>query len=158
MYKTTYKIAKYISICRIKQEKVRCPILYDTSYNINHFASTPKAKILLEPIEENNYKNPHLANFDKKYPNYNDEDTEMPDVKHITPISKFSICECITFIQSRSGIQFFWSEFKSIYFNDWLKKQANRLVEDKNAMIYMKDIPVYVDNNCHPFKNNMDYA
>lgn len=46
---------------------------------------------MLKPTKKRNYKSPHLANFDKKYPSDNDENIKMPDVKHITPISTFFI-------------------------------------------------------------------
>lgn len=31
-------------------------------------------------------------------------------------------------------------------------------MEDKNTITYMKDVQVDVDNNCHLFKNGIDYA
>ena len=51
----------------------------------------PKIKAKLEPAEKIDYKCPHLDNLNKKYPGNNNEDTEMPDVKQITPINYLSI-------------------------------------------------------------------
>ena len=41
--------------------------------------------------EKSDYKSLHLDNLDRRYLGNNNEDTEMPDVKHIIPIS-----ECTT--------------------------------------------------------------
>ena len=81
---------------------------------------------MLKPAEKSDYKSPHLDNFDRRYPGGNDEDTEIPDVKHITPISDPSISERITSTQSRLGIQSTWSRFKSIKFDNRQRgKQVN---------------------------------
>ena len=66
----------------------------------------PEAKAMLEPAEENNFKDPNLDNFDRKYLGDNDENTEMPNVKHIIPISEHSIGEHTISTKSRLNIQF----------------------------------------------------
>lgn len=56
----------------------------------------PKAEAMLELTEEGDYKNPYLDNLNRRYLGDNDKDTEMPDVKHIIPISNHSINKCTT--------------------------------------------------------------
>lgn len=69
---------------------------------------------MLEPTEEGDYESLHLANFDRRYQDNNNEDTKMPDVKHITRLSDSPISEHTTFSQLRSGIESAWSGFKFI--------------------------------------------
>lgn len=38
------------------------------------------------------------------------------------------------------------------------KKQTIRLKRDINTIIYMKNISININNNCHLFKNNVHYA
>lgn len=78
----------------------------------------PKAETILEPTEEGDYKSPHLDNLNRRYLGNNNKDREMPDVKHIIPISNHSISERTTSIWSKLGIQFTQGEFKSIKFDD----------------------------------------
>lgn len=92
---------------------------------------------MLEPIKKGDYKNPHLANFNKRYLGDNDENTEMPDIKYITSINNFFISECTTFIQFKSSIQSTWSRFKFIQFNNGQENQTSRLVKDKNTIAYI---------------------
>lgn len=73
-----------------------------------------EAKTILELTEKIYYKSPHLANHDRKYLDNNDKNTKMPYIKHIIPISHFSISEYIISTQLMSGIQSIWSRFKSI--------------------------------------------
>ena len=73
---------------------------------------------MLKLAEEGNYKSPHLDNLDRKYPGDNNNDTEMPDVKCITPINELFISKCTTSTQLRSGIQSTCSRFKSIKFDN----------------------------------------
>ena len=108
--------------------------------------------------EEGNYKSSHLYNLYRKYPGDYDEDMEMPVVKQITSISDPSINERTTSIQSRSGIQSTWNSFKFIKFDDSQGEQANKPMEDKDTMVYMKNILVDVNNNCPLFRHNVDYA
>lgn len=79
-------------------------VLYNSLYNINHFLAMSEVKAILEIIEENHYKSPHLANFDRKYLDDNDENIKMPDVKQITPISDLFISERTIFIKSNFDI------------------------------------------------------
>lgn len=37
------------------------------------------------------------------------------------------------------------------------RKPNNRPIKDKNIMIYIEDILIYIDKNCHLFKNGLDY-
>lgn len=83
---------------------MRHTISNDTAYNINHFQATPEVKAILEPIKEGNHKSPHLANFDIRYLGDSNKDTEMPDIKHIIPISNLFISERTTSTRSRSDI------------------------------------------------------
>lgn len=55
----------------------------------------PEAKAMLKSTKEGDYKSLHLANFERKYLSDNDENTKMPDVRHITPISDLFISEYI---------------------------------------------------------------
>lgn len=113
---------------------------------------------MLEPAKKGDYKSLYLDNFDRKYLGNNDKDTEMPDVKHITPISNYSISECITSTQSRSGIQSTQSGFKSIKFDDGQGRQAGKLMRDEDTMVYIEDVPVDVDNDFHLFRHGVDYV
>ena len=81
------------------------------------------------------------------------EDIKMPDVRQIPPESKHTISS-----RSRSGIQSIQSGFKSIEFKDGKREQAGEPVDEENTMAYMADIPIEQDNNCFPFKNNVEYA
>lgn len=130
----------------------------NTLYNTNHFPATPEVKAMLEPAEKSDYKSPYLDNFDRRYLSDNNKNMEMPDVKYITLINNHSISEYITSTQSRSGIQTTWSEFKSIKFDDGQERQVGKLVGDEDTMVYIEDVPVDVDNNCHPFRHGVDYA
>lgn len=56
-----------------------------------------KAEVILESTKKADYKNAHLDNLDKKYLVDNNKNTKMINVKHIIPISSFSINKCITF-------------------------------------------------------------
>lgn len=39
------------------------------------------------------------------------------------------------------------------------KRQSNnRPIKDKNIIIYMEDIPIYINKNCHLFKNGLNYT
>ena len=60
----------------------------------------PKAGAILEPAKKSDYKSPHLDTVDKRYPSDHDENTKMPDTKHITPKSDHFIST-----QSMSDIQ-----------------------------------------------------
>ena len=88
----------------------------------------------------------------------NDENTEMPNVKHIIPINDYSISKRTIFTQLKSGIQSTWGGFKSIKFDDGQGGQAGKPVENKDTMVYMENVPVNMDKNCHLFRYNVDYA
>ena len=113
---------------------------------------------MLKLTEEGNYKSLHLDELDTKYPNDNNEDKKMPNIKHITHISDHFINERTICIRSRSSIQFTWNRFKSIKFDDNQREQTDELVGDEDTIAYMEDIPGDIDNNCHPFRYNIDYA
>ena len=81
------------------------------------------------------------------------EDTEMPDVRHISPKSKHP-----TSSRSRLRIQSIQSAFKLIEFNNGKKRQAGEPVDKENTMAYMADILIEQDNSCLLFKNNVEYA
>lgn len=151
-------MTKHISACKVQREKARRTVLRNTLYNTNYFSATSKPKAMLEPAKEGDYKSPYLDNLDRRYSGDNDENTEMPDVKHITPISDHSISERTTSTRSRSGIQSIWSGFKSIKFDDSQGGQAGEPVGDEDTMAYMEDVPVDMDNDCYPFRYGVDYA
>lgn len=44
-----------------------------------------------------------------------------------------------------------------IEFDDSLKSQTKKLIKNKNTMIYMVNILVFVGNNYFSFKNNIEY-
>lgn len=48
------------------------------------------------------------------------------------------------------------SEFKLIKFNNGRKNQARKLIQDKNAIKNVVNIPGNI-NNCLLFKNNIEY-
>lgn len=183
--KTTRGLTKHISSCKVRQGKARRTVPRNTMVSCNtmlprdtmvsrdtmvprntllktiHFPATPEAEPILEPIEESDYKSPILDGLDRRDlgGNANDEDTEMPDVKHITPISERPISERTTSTRLKSGIQSTRNGFKSIKFNDGQGGQAGEPVEGEDTMAYkMADVPAGVDNNCHSFKNSVDYA
>lgn len=79
--------------------------------------------------------------------------TEMADVRHITPESEHT-----TSTRSKSVIQFIQNGLKLIEFDDGKRGQAGEPVGKENTMAHIADIPVDVDNNCLPFKNNVEYA
>lgn len=56
-----------------------------------------RAKTILEPTEESNYKSLYLDNFKKKYSINNNKDIKIPDIKYIIFISDPSINKCIIF-------------------------------------------------------------
>lgn len=61
-------------------------------------------------------------------------------------------------MQLKSSIQSIWNGFKFIKFDNGQEGQADKPVRDKDTMIYMENIPIDVDNNCQPFRHNMDNA
>lgn len=72
----------------------------------------------------------------------------IEDVK-IAEVTSDSIY--IIFSWSSSGIQFTWSRFKLIKFNDSRKKQVGELVRYRDIMTSMVNIPVVEDDNCLSF-------
>lgn len=77
-----------------------------------------EAKTMLKLTKKGDYESSHLDNFDKRYSSNNDKDTEIPDIKHITSITDYSINKHIIFTQSRLDILSNGSKFKSIEFDD----------------------------------------
>lgn len=73
-------------------------ILYNIPYNTDYFPATLGMEAMLELIEKGDYKNLHLNNLENRYLVNNDEDIEIPDIKHIILISSFSISKRTTFI------------------------------------------------------------
>ena len=102
--KITCGMTKHVLACKIQQEKAHHIVSCNTSYNTNHFPAMPEAKAILKLAEKGDYKILHLNNLKRRYPVDNDEDSEISDVKYITPISDLSISERITSTESRSGI------------------------------------------------------
>lgn len=117
-----------------------------------------KLEAMLEPTEEYNYESSHLVNLYRRYLGNNDENTEMPDVKHMTLINDPFRSDRTTSTRPRSGIQSAQSGFKSLQFTDGYTKQAGRLVKNEDAIAYMEYVLVDMNNNCHPFINNVDYT
>ena len=166
---TTRGMTKHLSTCKVRQgmagPTVPCDILYKTNGFL--IAKAEAMLPLIEPISKK--ESPYTDALHKRDPavDWRDpagidkaakmlgrsEDTEMPDVRHIPPESKHT-----TSSRSRSRIQSIQSGFKSIKFNDGKRGQAGDSVDEENTMAYMADIPIEQDNNCFPFKNNVEYA
>ena len=99
--KTICRINNHILAYKVQQRKLHYTIQCNTPYNTNHFSERPKAEAIAKPVEKNNYKSLHLNNLDRRYLGNNDKNTQMADVKHITPISDLSISKHTTCTQSR---------------------------------------------------------
>lgn len=91
MCEITRGMAKHISAYKIQKETSCYIILHNTLYNTNHFLGILEAKIILEFIKKDNYKNQHLANLDRRYLGDDNDDTKILDVKEMIPISDLFI-------------------------------------------------------------------
>lgn len=73
---------------------------------------------MLKPAKKSDYKSLHLDNLDRRYLGNICKDTEMPDIKHITSISNYSINKPTISTQSKSSIQSTWKGFQFIKFDN----------------------------------------
>ena len=104
------------------------------------------------------------------YSNKEEKGLYINNVKKIDPVGTAKYMEkanreqvnpwsvCSTCNQSRSGIQSTQSGFKVIELTNSERGQAGKLVEDEEFMVYLADIPVVLNDNGFPFKNNVEYA
>lgn len=77
----------------------------------------------------------------------------MADREQIIPESVYN-----NSIQSKLRIQSSQSGFKLLEFDDDKKGQTEKLVKDEDAMVYITNMSIVINNNCFPLKNNVEYT
>lgn len=77
---------------------------------------------------------------------YNDENTKILDIKYITLITDH-------FINKRTILT-----FKFVKFDNSQRRQAGKLVGEKDTMANIKDVPIDIDNNCQLFWHCINYV
>ena len=157
---TAHRMTKHLSIYRMQREIAHCTILRRIQCKTNDFLIIPETEAMLllakqiegiyyDKEEEGLYTN----NIETIDPVGIAEYAKKVDGEQVNPESVRNTCTW-----SRSGIQSSQGGFKVIKFTNSKREQARKLVGDEEFMAYLPDIPVVLNDNDLPFKNNVEYA